>query len=106
MPCPNAGPERRVDRTAACRMLRPSGMVVPTFGRRHPMTGERYGERLRDFNPTELERLRLLEGMSDPFSIHCLRQLGIQPGWRCLEVGAGAGSIAGWLADQAGAGSV
>jgi SAM-dependent methyltransferase len=75
-------------------------------GEAAPMTDERYGECLFDVNPTELERLRLLEGTCDPFSTRCLRQLGIQPGWRCLEVGAGAGSIAGWLADQAGASSV
>ena len=30
------------------------------------------------------------------------RARGVGPGWRCLEVGAGAGSIAGWLADRVG----
>jgi ubiquinone/menaquinone biosynthesis C-methylase UbiE len=29
-------------------------------------------------------------------------QLGIRQGWRCLEVGCGAGGIALWLADQVG----
>jgi SAM-dependent methyltransferase len=31
-----------------------------------------------------------------------LTALGIQKGWRCLEVGAGQGSIARWLAEQVG----
>jgi len=31
-----------------------------------------------------------------------LAALGIQPGWRCLEVGAGQGSIVRWLAAQVG----
>jgi SAM-dependent methyltransferase len=31
-----------------------------------------------------------------------LAALGIQQGWRCLEVGAGHGSIARWLAEQTG----
>ncbi|MBV8197798.1 MAG: methyltransferase domain-containing protein [Candidatus Eremiobacteraeota bacterium] len=29
-----------------------------------------------------------------------LQQLGVGPGWRCLEVGAGGGSIARWLAER------
>jgi hypothetical protein len=33
-----------------------------------------------------------------------LERLGIGPGLRCLEVGAGGGSIAAWMADQAGDG--
>lgn len=32
-----------------------------------------------------------------------LSALGIAAGWRCLEVGAGSGSIARWMAEQAGA---
>src|SRR5262245_47444537 len=60
---------------------------------------ERYGEKLLDFNPTELQRLRLLEAAADPFTQRCLQRLDIQPGWPCLEVGAGAGSIATWLAE-------
>jgi SAM-dependent methyltransferase len=55
---------------------------------------------------TELERLTLLEEISDPFSIRNLDRLGVRPGWRCLEVGAGAGSIARRLAELAGPGNV
>jgi ubiquinone/menaquinone biosynthesis C-methylase UbiE len=32
-----------------------------------------------------------------------LSALGIAAGWRCLEVGAGSGSIARWMAERVGA---
>ena len=49
----------------------------------------------------EDERLDLLEQIYDPFSRR--RRALVQPGWRCLEVGAGRGSMAVWLAGQVGA---
>jgi ubiquinone/menaquinone biosynthesis C-methylase UbiE len=51
---------------------------------------------------SERERLGLLERQADPFSQRNLAALGIQQGWRCLEVGAGHGSVAQWLAEQVG----
>ncbi len=51
-----------------------------------------------------LNRLRLLEKIYDPVSIRHLETIGIAKGWKCLEVGAGAGSIAQWLSIQAGPG--
>ena len=51
---------------------------------------------------SERERLGLLERQYDPLSQRHLAALGIQQGWRCLEVGAGHGSIARWLAEQTG----
>jgi SAM-dependent methyltransferase len=54
----------------------------------------------------EYGRLRMFERAFDRFTIAHLERLGVGPGWRCLEVGAGAGSIAGWLADQAGTANV
>ncbi len=54
----------------------------------------------------ELDRLNVLEGIFDPFSLRNLDRLGIQPGWRCLEVGAGAGSIARRMGELAGPGNV
>jgi ubiquinone/menaquinone biosynthesis C-methylase UbiE len=45
-------------------------------------------------------RLGLLEQLYDPASRR-LRAL-VQQGWRCLEVGAGRGSMAVWLAEQVG----
>jgi 2-polyprenyl-3-methyl-5-hydroxy-6-metoxy-1,4-benzoquinol methylase len=56
--------------------------------------------------PTEHERLVLMEEIFDPFSIRNLDRIGVSAGWRCLEVGAGAGSIARVLARRAGGGNV
>jgi len=53
---------------------------------------------------SELDRLRLVERLYDPGTIRHLETLGVGPGWRCLEVGAGAGSIASWLAERVGPG--
>jgi SAM-dependent methyltransferase len=47
-------------------------------------------------------RLTLLESVYDPGTISRLTALGVGAGWRCLELGAGAGSIARWLCDRAG----
>jgi SAM-dependent methyltransferase len=44
------------------------------------------------------ERLRLLEECHDPGTNRRIGQLGLRPGARCLDVGAGAGSIARRLA--------
>ncbi len=48
--------------------------------------------------PTERQRLHLLGQMLDPDTFRILEQRGIQPSWACLELGAGTGSIARWLA--------
>ncbi len=50
----------------------------------------------------EHERLRLLEGQADSLSIDALEAVGVDPTARCLEIGAGAGSIARWLAGRVG----
>lgn len=47
-----------------------------------------------------LRRLELLARHEDPGTIRCLERIGVERGWRCLEVGAGAGTIARWLADR------
>jgi SAM-dependent methyltransferase len=49
---------------------------------------------------TEHERLRILESVLDPYTTAKLAELGVSSGWRCLEVGAGAGSVARWMAQQ------
>jgi SAM-dependent methyltransferase len=56
--------------------------------------------------PTEGARLRLLEKAYDPGTVRILERLDIAPNWRCLELGAGAGSIAYWLAERVPQGSV
>jgi SAM-dependent methyltransferase len=50
----------------------------------------------------EAERLDALERCCDPLTVTQLERTGVGPGWRCLEVGAGHGSIARWLAAQVG----
>jgi tRNA A58 N-methylase Trm61 len=49
------------------------------------------------------ERLDAVEALLDPGSIALLDRLGIEPGWTCLELGAGGGSIAKWLSARVGA---
>lgn len=46
----------------------------------------------------ELARLALLEGIFDSATKRHLEIIRPVEGWRCLEVGAGAGSVARWLA--------
>jgi len=60
------------------------------------------GYRLKAAGRTGAEdsRLATLEQLFDPLSRK--RRSFVQPGWRCLEVGAGRGSIAAWLAEQVG----
>ena len=47
-------------------------------------------------------RLDLLETCYDPATTRRLRALGVGTGWRCLELGAGGGSITRWLCSQVG----
>jgi SAM-dependent methyltransferase len=55
-------------------------------------------------SPEEIEeqRLAILESRHDQGTIRRMKELGVSPGWRCLEVGAGRGSIARWLAERVG----
>jgi 2-polyprenyl-3-methyl-5-hydroxy-6-metoxy-1,4-benzoquinol methylase len=48
------------------------------------------------------ERLRALEAVLDAGTTAILEARGVQRGWRCLEVGAGGGSIAEWLCARVG----
>jgi SAM-dependent methyltransferase len=52
----------------------------------------------------ELERARLdlLEKFSDPLTLRQLDAIGVDEGWRCLDVGAGAGSVTRFLAERVG----
>jgi SAM-dependent methyltransferase len=50
----------------------------------------------------EPRRLHLLEQHADPTSVDRLEATGVGAGWTCLEVGAGRGSIAHWLAKTVG----
>src|SRR5690349_10729153 len=46
--------------------------------------------------------LSLLQELLDPATTRRLEGVGVGPGWHALEVGAGRGSIASWLADRVG----
>ena len=50
----------------------------------------------------ERKRLAGMEELWDPGTRAVLDGVGLSEGWRCLEVGAGGGSIAEWLAERAG----
>lgn len=50
--------------------------------------------------PEEFQRLRLLEEWGDPDTRTVLGSAGLARDWRCLEIGAGAGSVARWIAGQ------
>ena len=50
----------------------------------------------------ERARLKLLEELYDPLSISQLDAIGVGEGWRCLDVGAGAGSVTRMLAQRVG----
>ena len=52
----------------------------------------------------ESARLHELQKANDPFTIKRLEAIGVGEGWRCLEVGAGGGSIAQWLGRRVGTG--
>ncbi|MDZ8050985.1 MAG: class I SAM-dependent methyltransferase [Aulosira sp. ZfuVER01] len=50
----------------------------------------------------EIERLQTIETVFDPASRRRILATGLTTDWRCLEVGAGAGSIMRWMADIVG----
>jgi len=47
-------------------------------------------------------RLRLKEALQDQNTVRFLERIGVSRGWTCLELGAGAGSIASWLCRRVG----
>lgn len=48
----------------------------------------------------EQQRLALMSELLDPIELAHIAQLGMRPGWRCLELGSGNGSIAQALAER------
>lgn len=46
----------------------------------------------------EQSRLQYLQAAADPLTLRQFAVIGVGPGWRCVEVGAGAGSMARELA--------
>ncbi len=58
---------------------------------------------ITNYNETERRRLEALAALLDPFTFQNLKQIGIRPAWRCLEIGAGLGTVSLWMAEQLGA---
>ena len=56
----------------------------------------------RNARTAQRRRLETLETLLDEGTIRVLDARGVAPGARCLEVGAGGGSIARWLAGRVG----
>ncbi|WP_432840955.1 class I SAM-dependent methyltransferase [Dactylosporangium sp. CA-092794] len=50
------------------------------------------------------EQLRLLAGILDEHSTGVLARTGVTAGWRCLDIGPGAGTVTHWLAGRVGPG--
>ena len=48
------------------------------------------------------ERFASLDALYNFRTFRFLETTGIGPGWRCLEVGAGSGSVAAWMAERVG----
>lgn len=48
----------------------------------------------------ERKRIAGMEALWDPGSRALIEELGISKGWKCLEVGAGGGSLVEWMAGQ------
>ncbi len=76
-----------------------------TSGQTHhaPSAGQAAGPSRYAFEnarPVQEERLALLAEMLDDSTFARLARLGVGPGWRCLEAGAGGGSVAAWLAGR------
>ncbi len=57
---------------------------------------------LTNANPETVDRFGGLQRTFDALSTAHLARVGLRPGSRCLEVGAGGGSIARWMAAQVG----
>lgn len=50
----------------------------------------------------ERRRLELLELCLDPITTRSLDAIGVKPGWHCLELGGGGGSVTRMLCDKVG----
>ena len=48
----------------------------------------------------EKARLDAQAEIWDPYTSRYIEALGIAPGWRCLEIGAGSGTMTRWLTDR------
>jgi SAM-dependent methyltransferase len=54
----------------------------------------------RNDDPQEALQLKLLADMQDEHTTDVLARAGIAAGWRCLDIGPGAGTVTAWMANQ------
>src|SRR6185436_4726717 len=98
--------ERATGRHDALDRRRPGGPAAGTglrTRRRTPLGAHPIMTRDYVLDPgfaEERKRLAGMESLWDPGSQALLEDLGIASGWRCLEVGAGGGSMVRWMADR------
>ncbi len=64
--------------------------------------GEDSGASTYILGTEERRRLELLEQCLDPMTTRSLDAIGVKPGWRCLELGGGGGSVTRMLCDRVG----
>ncbi len=64
--------------------------------------GGKPGYLLDNAQPEAGARFGALGSLFDPSTFRHVEELGIAPGWRCWEVGAGGSSVVRWLADRVG----
>ncbi len=57
---------------------------------------------LDDGHAVEYQRLDLMSKILDPWTRRYMHTIGVGPGWKCLELGGGNGSISEWLCEQVG----
>ena len=74
-------------------------MPSPT---RHSLVVTEYVLSRFDAEELERERLSLVEQFHDPLTARQLDEIGVGEGWRCLDVGAGGGSVTRMLAERVG----
>jgi SAM-dependent methyltransferase len=64
--------------------------------------GEDSGHSTYLLGTEERQRLELLEQCLDPITTRTLDAIGIEPGWRCLELGGGGGSVTRMFCERVG----
>jgi SAM-dependent methyltransferase len=66
------------------------------------MTDQLPGYILDDSKTAEYQRLDLMSKILDPWTRRYMTAVGVGPGWHCLELGGGNGSVSEWLCDRVG----
>ncbi|HVB92406.1 MAG TPA: methyltransferase domain-containing protein [Acidimicrobiales bacterium] len=67
-----------------------------------PDAVSRDGYLLANDAPAVMERFAAFASLFDPSTFRHMEGLGLDPGWRCWEVGAGGTSVVQWLAQRVG----